>query len=258
MFKSKTKRAALYRGYQRQSQTSPDFTGHWADVWLPRLSHFAQFGLFLFTLGISYFTVLPLYQKAVLEETIAKKEVELGSLTKSLNESYIRLRSYAMREFYIEAMPACGGLFIEPGLSADDALKKPRAEKIFELDVQSCLIALGGKFEALKDLKPRDSQTFMVALVQIGKEIADKRTLSLAEYESAAQRVTNADIAALPLDSFRVRAQTFLEKLRGGVPDMNARRKLAESIAKENVGIQYEHFIRDRVTSLRSIQWSSD
>ena len=47
------------------------------DKWLPRLSHFSQFGLFIFTVGTIYFTVIPLYQKALLEEAIAKKEIEL-------------------------------------------------------------------------------------------------------------------------------------------------------------------------------------
>jgi hypothetical protein len=257
VLRSKPKRAAHYRGHPYPAKKLPDCSPHWTDVWLPRLSHFAQFGLFLFTLGISYFTVLPLYQKAVLEETIAKKEVEFNILTNSLNESYARLRSYAMKEFYIEAMPACGGLFIGRGRTDADTPSKPRAEQVFELNVPTCLVGLGGKFEVFKDLKAEDRRTFEVALLQIGQEIAAKRTQLVAEYETAAHRVTDADIAALPRDSFRVRTQEFIEKkLRGGVIDMNARRRLAESIAKEKLGSQYEEFIRDQVASLRSIRWN--
>lgn len=259
MLRSKTKRASQYRGHPSPTQKLPDCSTHWADIWLPRLSHLAQFGLFLFTLGISYFTVLPLYQKAVLEESIAKKEIEFNSLAKSLNDSYDRLRLYTMKEFYNKAMPVCSMLlFIELAPIADITSRKLRAEQLFELDVQDCLMDLGSKVEALKDLKPEDRRTFEVALLQIGQEIATKKTTLLAKYEDAAKYVTDADIAALPQDSYRVRAQESIEKWQnGGVPDMIARRKISESIAKEKIGNQYQEFIRDRVVSLRSIQWRS-
>ena len=51
---------------------------------MPRLSHLSQFGLFLFTVGTIYFTVIPLCQKALLEEAIAKKEMELKETTAAL------------------------------------------------------------------------------------------------------------------------------------------------------------------------------
>ena len=76
-------------------------TTNWIDVWLPRLSHVAQVGLFVFAIGGFYFTVLPLYQKALLEEAIAMKEVQLTAATNALDSAYSRNRTYAVREFYI-------------------------------------------------------------------------------------------------------------------------------------------------------------
>lgn len=256
MLRSKTRRSSLFRGENRRAMQASNVTQHWADVWLPRLSHFAQFGLFLFTLGISYFTVLPLYQKAVLEESIAKKEIEYNELNKSLDVSYTRLRSYSMKQFYIEAMPVCSMLvFIGSKQATEEDKRKSRAEQLFELNVPECLTNLGEKVEALNELRPSDRKTFEAELNQIGRKIAAKRTELKAVYENAAQRVTDADFAALSKDLYTVQAQVFIERIRGGIPDPAARRKISESVAKEKIGSQYQDFIRDQLRSLNSIEW---
>jgi hypothetical protein len=193
----------------------------------------------------------------VLEESVAKKEIELAALNKSLETSYAKLRAYAMRDFYIEAMPACGGLFIERQRPADGGPAKPRAEKIFELEVPTCLKELANRVASIKDLTPRDRQTFDAALTRVSDEIRQRRQQALKDYASAASRVSDGDWAALPSDSFRVRAEQLHEELRGGVPDLAARRKIAEAFAKERVGTAYEDFIRDRVSSLRNLKWES-
>lgn len=103
----------------------------------------------------------------------------------------------------------------------------------------------------------RDRQTFDAALAKVSEEIRQRRLQALQDYDSVALHVTDGDWAALPSHSFRVRTEQLLEKLRGGVPDLAARRKIAAAIAKEKVGTAYEKFIRDRVSSLRNINWES-
>lgn len=228
----------------------------WLEVWLPRLSHVAQFGLFIFTLVFSYFTVLPLYQKAVLEEAVAKKELELGSLNKMLDSSYSKLRTYAMVDFYREAMPECGGLFIERLAAPEAAPPKTRAEKIFELDIPTCLRRLAKRVESIEGLTSRDRQTFDMALERLSASISERRLQALKEYENAGSNVTDEDWYRLPADSFRVQAEGMLETLRGGVPDFAARRRISVAHAKERVGMEYETFIREGVAALRRIDWS--
>lgn len=256
VLRSKTFRAATRR-YRVRAGVGPSQDQHWLETWLPRLSHFAQFGLFVFTLVFSYFTVLPVYQKSVLEEAVAKKEIELAALNKSLDRSYAKLRTYAMRDFYIEAMPACGGLFIERKSTSEIASEKPRAERVFDLDVPTCLEDLANRIESIAGLTSHDRQVFGAALDRVCEEIRQRRQRALLDYDSVALRVTDSDWADLPSNSYRVQGQQFIEKLRGGAPDMVARRKIAQAIAKEKVGTAYEDFIRDRVSSLRKINWES-
>ncbi|MEP6935807.1 MAG: hypothetical protein ABI988_18025 [Nitrospirota bacterium] len=80
------------------------------DIWLQRLSHISQFGLFIFTVWAIYFTVIPLYQKAFLEEAIAKKEVELKEANAALEGAYVRFKAMILNDFVFMAVlsaPAC-------------------------------------------------------------------------------------------------------------------------------------------------------
>ena len=174
MLRSKTARVAKARAKSQVLETRTR-SQSWLEVWLPRLSHVAQFGLFIFTLVFSYFTVLPLYQKAVLEEAVAKKELELGSLNKMLDSSYSKLRTYAMVDFYREAMPECGGQFIERLAAPEATPPKTRAEKIFELDIPTCLRRLAKRVESIEGLTSRDRQTFDMALERLSASISERR-----------------------------------------------------------------------------------
>ena len=81
----------------RIAQASAPQHPSFIDVWLQRVSHIVQLGLFLLTLATIYFTVIPLYQKALLDEQIAEKELRLAKLEKSLDAAYRKIRASAVR-----------------------------------------------------------------------------------------------------------------------------------------------------------------
>ncbi|HGB3410890.1 TPA: hypothetical protein ACIVBS_003830, partial [Salmonella enterica subsp. enterica serovar 1,4,5,12:b:-] len=57
------------------------------DVFLSRVSHVSQFVLVAFAIFSYFYTVRPIYQKEVLSEDIAKKEVELSKLKTAMLSS---------------------------------------------------------------------------------------------------------------------------------------------------------------------------
>lgn len=61
------------------------------DIFLSRVSHISQFVLVAFAIFGYFYTVRPIYQKELLSEDIAKKEIELSSLRQKLHESEIHL-----------------------------------------------------------------------------------------------------------------------------------------------------------------------
>lgn len=63
------------------------------DVFLSRTSHLSQVFLVAFAIFGYFYTVRPIYQKELLSEDIAKKEVELNSLKDELKKSSVILQS---------------------------------------------------------------------------------------------------------------------------------------------------------------------
>lgn len=63
------------------------------DIFLSRTSHLSQVFLVAFAIFGYFYTVRPIYQKELLSEDIAKKEVELNSLKDELKKSSVILQS---------------------------------------------------------------------------------------------------------------------------------------------------------------------
>lgn len=63
------------------------------DLWLVRFSYIAQIAILFITVFTLFYTVVPLYQNAALQESIAKKELEMKELKSNidrLNADYTR------------------------------------------------------------------------------------------------------------------------------------------------------------------------
>src|SRR5437016_4581751 len=97
-------------GFRRRASESLEPRSR-IDLWLMRASHLGQAGLFILTLAALYYTVLPLYQKAVLEEAIARKEIELTHATAQVEKLYVTARGYIVDEYVSYASGKCSGVF---------------------------------------------------------------------------------------------------------------------------------------------------
>jgi hypothetical protein len=162
------------------------------DIWLQRASHLSQFGLFLFTVGTIYFTVIPLYQKALLEEVIAKKEVELKAVNESLDKAYVKLRTAIVGQYVFFAGADCSGLMV-PSRNItllpqyQDKYVTQESKKhdgdVFEIDVSACLTGDADRFGQLKDLRVEDRKRFDERLVMVGREIEAIRKRAIEDYK---------------------------------------------------------------------------
>lgn len=73
------------------------------DVFLSRVSHISQFVLVAFAIFGYFYTVRPIYQKELLSEDIAKKEIELNLLRNKLRESEIHLSKNIDKQLKLES-----------------------------------------------------------------------------------------------------------------------------------------------------------
>lgn len=259
MPRKKTPRRAQLRYNNQGGVASGPQEPNWLDVWLPRLSHIAQLGLFIFTLGSIYYTVIPLYQKALLEEAIAKKETDLAALSKTLETAYSQIRLYAVREFYIGAAPECSGLLhrLEKPLPLGER-SEPEVEHVYSIDVPVCLRKVASKTAALNHLNPEDRATFSEAVERLAVELSEKRKKSMESYQAAPTKVTEEDIKALSTESYRVQYLKLLEQKFGHVVSREEWRKLAAETAQVKISSEYGQAIREGLLALRKIRWSNE
>lgn len=103
------------------------------DVWLNRASTISQIGILVVTTLMFYFTVIPLYQKEVLEESIAKKEIELSALTNKI----IKNKLQSVLKNFVHYSAECGGLLISPNNGEQEF--DNRESEFWKIDVTECL-----------------------------------------------------------------------------------------------------------------------
>lgn len=156
------------------------------DLWLTRISYISQLGLLLITLGTVYFTVIPLYQKALLDEAIArkeidlrKKEVDLRKLDALLVSQYEQNRKMTMRGYALTSGAECSGLFLPTSEYRD---------KTLQIKPGPCL-RKGAKFPTLRG---KDRAFISAAIDLAAKRLEVVRISALRKYDDAALRATPA------------------------------------------------------------------
>lgn len=168
------------------------------DLWVSRLGNISQFGLLAITIAGLYFTVIPLYQKALLEEAIAKKEVELKEVSTTLEESYRRVRESAVNNFAFGVGASCSGMMLPPRNSDLIGIhipnRKPYAQEILEIDPQKCLVEASARYPVLRSLRVEDMATLQESIASLAREF-DKKRYELADKSRSSwesQRATDS------------------------------------------------------------------
>lgn len=229
------------------------------DAWLQRLSHVSQFGLFFITVGALYFTVIPLYQKALLEEAIAKKEIELRDANAALERTYARTRAAVIKDYVFFAGAKCSGLLdpAERAIPIENPNQKrlSYAEKLFAIDVPACLAQSTKESASLKELSPKERQVLEAKILTLSEGFLELRRNAMAEYSEAPSRVAaNPKAFSIP-DGFTSR---MLEYLSSREPPERHQQRVQEAIvrAEQNrIGSAYSSAIREKITLLRDIDW---
>lgn len=233
-------------------QTPPP---HRIDVWLPRLANVTQVVLLCLTAGGFYFTVLPLYQKALLDEAYARKEFELKKVTALLEDKYGKLRQVAVRNFVFNADADCSG-FTEMMRKKDysaDTKTNP-----FSIDVKRCLLDEEIKSNSLSELRPNDRVVFRTALIKVADEISTIQHDAEASYQRADSDINSSNIEAYASKrEFTAKMLSFLVQNKMIKPDDIARQKRKEAV-EELKAERVQHY-RNAVTAhmrvLMKMRW---
>ena len=230
------------------------------DVWLLRLSHFSQFGLFLFTVGAIYFTVIPLYQKALLDEAIAKKEVELKDANAAIDRAYASVRKAVVKDYVFFAGAKCTGLLERvgplPPLGKPFPARHFLADTLFAIDVPACLTNVAKESVSLKDLRAEDLKLFDQRLLALGEVVLALRQHALVEYKEVPSRAATNPTTLPPPDESTSRMLEFLANREP--PERHQQRVRVAAIESEQnrIATTYINKVRQKVSALKAIKWA--
>lgn len=261
----------------------------WWDIWLPRLSHFSQFGLFLFTIGTIYTTVIPLYQKAVLEEAIAQKEVELRQTTKTLQEkatalnkleiqltqanaelrfaqtaltqaelkTYIQRRQYELRSFVGYVGPKCSGLL---DVDTDTSGKKPRRtirDEMAALQPSPCLKSQFQESRFKSALREEDRAAFLSALEKVATQLSTEKLEAFRAADSLPERAKADPNILKPMTGYQAQFEAFVERAKNVFPQSFVADRHARLVSwnQDQALLQYRNTVLNRVAELGKLKF---
>lgn len=143
----------LTRSAYRRSGKANIFRGQKAvDLWLTRFSLVAQIGGVALALVGLFYTVIPLYQKAAVDEQLARKEYELQVVNQNLDLAKATLYQTQRNAYIRGKIPAvsaeCSGVMGWLERVVDNAGKDKLGEKITISD--GCALCLDGKLAEIK------------------------------------------------------------------------------------------------------------
>ena len=232
------------------------------DIWLNRLSHLSQIGLLIIAVFGYFYTVVPLYQKSLLDEQIAQKEVELKASKIALEDSYIQIRKDLVNSYVFYAGAKCSGMFDRPNRLLAIGEKPPpiteKYGKIFELDVKSCLLNKLNESKKISKLLRENDLTYLSKKVDVvGSNINNIRTTSShAFYKFRDKAISKPSF----LESIELDPHTtnFLNVYRKYISVTEYNKRLQESkLSKEllKLELEYEKNVRDEISKLNEFEW---
>ncbi len=226
------------------------------DIWLQRISQFSQLGLFLVTLSTIYFTVIPLYQKSLLDEEIARKEIVLENLKKELNASYIKIRNSTVDDFIRHAALKCSGVLIELPLTLSEAVNRPNSiiDSVLSIKPEECL-SKAIEISSLSSLKPKDLVILQAEVARIGRKLEPLRKESLRKYNAAVEEVEATRDQLSDNSLTGVFAEFFLTTLPPeDIVEINLNREVSKK--QFDTELRYADEVRSLISKLNSLNWT--
>lgn len=223
------------------------------DVWIQRGGHLAQLGILVATVWTVLYTVVPLYQKALLDEEIARKEVQLQQTEAALEDVYSRLRHSTVASFLLHAGARCSGLLDEVMADTAEAANRPRHSRFLDRPFRPCILDEFGASQALRLLNPADLVALQSELESAISDIEAVRLSAQNEVKMIPQRVRDEpDSLAQPLPFTRNLLRHFESTLSPA--DYNDK-LMAARIDAEEVRIvdAYWDFVRERMSSISEV-----
>jgi hypothetical protein len=231
------------------------------DLYLARISHISQAGLLILAVVGYVYTVKPLYEKALLDEQIAQKELELKETKKALEANYKQLRTDTVKSFVFFTGAECSGILKRPRRPIKLGEKGPDSmeihSEVFKIDVAQCLLEEFKNSKQLKSLRKADYLFLEENVKELGVRLESLRAKSFDELKRFSDEAIKDPSKLKPInpDSFTA---TSLEFRRSFMTPEDYRVEVV--LAQINQGLsdishKYSKTLGDQIRELTKITW---
>jgi hypothetical protein len=225
-----------------------------------RISHISQLGLFLFTVGTIYFTVIPLYQKALLDEQIAQKQIELKRMQVSLDAAYSKIRLSALHDFIFQAGAECSGLLVPIPPLQKFGQPRPtssRAQLVLAISPGACLTGMINSTKALRELRSDDLAALKVAVHKTSTDLETKRQAALSRFSRAELTVDSDPSRSDPASVEPGTVADFVFKGETAQWQHDVLRGAAIDKERSDAADAYGSQVRSEMSELWKIRWGN-
>lgn len=149
------------------------------DLWLVRFSYIAQIAILFLTAFAFFYTVIPLYQNAVLQESIAKKELEVKALSNNIRLLSDNLTHESVNLYVLQVGNICSPSLpfllkplLVPSLNVDERTndKEKRISEYKDAlnkDIYECLTTSARSSTVLSKISREDFNRILLVLDSI-------------------------------------------------------------------------------------------
>jgi hypothetical protein len=221
------------------------------DLWLRRFSQIAQVAMVALTLWTIVYTVIPLYQKAALDEAMARTEAELRAIKMEAGRVYIEMRSYVAERLIDRIGAECTGLMIPPAVSGGPDTE----EQDLAIDVNACAQEQLRTSIGIRKLRPVDAQFLAGKIGALGATLETEKAQVRRDFASFYERAKLDPSLVQPV------AGKFTLAAARIVPASQRNAWLANAAIDESRSrmlLSFEGMARERIRALDQIEWPSD
>lgn len=160
------------------------------DVYLSRATGLVQIGLFVITLLTLYFTVIPLYKSAQMEEVLARKEIELNSLNAKISDLYFVVRKAEIGDVVEQAVSCTGWREL--------ALGEAKVGESLNKNVSGCIDSVVSGYD-MSRIKNVDRLLFKDRVSAIKLLVESRRAKYKGLYDGYAEKISIDPASAIPM-----------------------------------------------------------
>jgi len=187
------------------------------DGWLSRGASISQIvGIGLALAGLFY-TVIPLYQKAAVDEQLARREIELKALEAALAE--VKLETYRLRrDNYARvatraAADECSDVVRGfRTLPQDTRESVPQYRIRLDVDVVECVNRYLARADEVKELNQADLETWRTWATAMAVELEEQRQVARQNIDQLPKKASSDPSVLEPDGEFTKKADEFLSR----------------------------------------------